>query len=649
MSSIGTSTASIIAAWVISTAIFMAFTRYISRHLQKKTWPLKIIFIVMFIGGMAMYCTINYRALALAVDGKLVKDASLKWVNKDTQFLQILPYVIMRSIIDVGRMFCGYCNSDVFYKLPEAESPLYVLSFWLVQLIVFYTTATALIIRFGNDLLRWIRIMTTKVSEIDLVFGINADSLAFGRNIAGKKGSMLVYVDAVVGEDYESSIRDIGGLTYSDKDAMKATTSFLKTIRVKPKRTKLKLYALSDEYDCNLQYARMMCESLEKFGVLPEHTELVLLGTDEWKGMMFQSSENKYGYGNVLSFDEYEMAARLLMHKYPLCNAINFDENGRATEDMEVLIVGFGRIGHDVLRKVIANGQFEGSKFHATMYDPNCEKRTGFITSQYPMMFANYDIDFEPQDGRGSKIFKFLEDNAARLKYIVICLKDRDTARDIAIRMADRLQAVGYPLNVYTCDTKSVRCYSQYAKECETHWIYDSELLYSGELDHYAMELNHRYCGGKSVNEDWKNCAYFDRMSSRASVDYLIPLLRKIAMNGTLTHEQRENLAKSEHLRWCAFHYTFGYDVMERDEFIQRVKDYQAEIREHGKSKIKVTKDTKAMKHVCLVDWDELDDISREENSITHGSKDYKEFDRGNVDMVTSIIHNKAGEDNFAL
>ena len=265
------------------------------------------------------------------------------------------------------------------------------------------------------------------------------------------------------------------------------------------------------------------------------------------------------------------------------------------------------------------------------------------------MMFANYDIDFEPQDGRGSEIFKFLNSNASRLKYIVICLKDRDMARNIAIRMADRLQSMGYPLNVYTCDTKSVRCYSQYAKECETHWIYDSELLYTGELDHYAMELNHRYCGGISLNEDWKSCAYFDRMSSRASVDYLIPLLRKIAVNGTLTREQRENLSKSEHLRWCAFHYTFGYDVMDRDEFIQRVKDYQAEIREHGKSKLKVTKDMKAMKHVCLVDWDELDEISRAENSLTHGSKDYKEFDRGNVDMVTSIIHNRNGEDNFTL
>ena len=259
-------------------------------------------------------------------------------------------------------------------------------------------------------------------------------------------------------------------------------------------------------------------------------------------------------------------------------------------------------------------------------------------------MFANYDIDFEPQSGRGNKIFKFLQENAHKLKYIVVCLDNRDTARDIAVHMVDRLQTLGCPLNVYTCDSKSVRCYSQYAKECETHWIYDSELLYSGELDGYAMELNHRYCGGSSALEDWKQCAYFDRMSSRASVDYLIPLIRRMrAKTGAdvLTPEQRENLARSEHLRWCAFHYTFGFDVMDKKEFIGRVKEYLNDIREFGKSSVKITKDRKRLVHVCLVGWDELDEISRIENALTHGNRDYKNSDRMNVDMVTELMRGK--------
>lgn len=630
----------ILLAWFLSTTLAAVLILHVSNNPKKRDSLLKVLFIIMFFVGMAMYCSMYYEVIVLTKRGQIPVENSLKWVSAASPF-QIVPYVIVRSIMDVGKMFGGHFNTDVFYKLPIADKPACVLAFWFVMFTAFYMTATTLLVRFGNNLLRWVKLKTSKVSRLDLVFGANSDSLLFGRNIAGKNKNMLVYVDNVIGEDYEASIRNIGGLTYSSKEATKASPSFLKEIRVNPRKTKLRLYAFSGEYDSNLQYARMMFESLEKLKMPPENASLVLLGTDEWKGMMFQSSETRYGYGEVVSFDEHEMAARLLTYKYPLCNAINFDENCRASEDMNVLIVGFGRTGHEVLRKVIANGQFEGSRFHATVYDPNFEHRVGFIRSQYPEMFVNYEIDFEPQSGRGSKIFKFIKDNAKTLKYIVICIEDGEVARDIAVRMADRLHALGYPLNVYTCNTKSVRCYSQYVMECETHWLYDSELLYSGELDRYAMKLNHKYTGGKSVNEDWKNCSYFDRMSSRASVDYLVPLINRLRAkvnSGELTGVQRENLAKSEHLRWCAFHYTFGYEVMERDEFVRRVQDYQDEIDRLGESKIKVTKDKNSLKHVCLVDWDELDEISKIENQITNGSKNYKDYDRGNVDMVMSIL-----------
>ena len=563
-------------------------------------------------------------------------------------------YVVVRSVIDVGRMFYGYANTDVFYSLPAAQNPVIVLLFWLVYTTVFYTAASALLIRFGNNLLRWIKVTTAKILnfDVDIIFGINSDSIVFGRNIAYKKRHMLIYVDSIVNEDYETSIQNLGGIIYSSSEALKASRALLHEINIKPRNKKLRLYAMSDDYDKNIQYASMMSESLQKANIPPEQTELVLLGTDEMKGMIFQADKNHYGYGDVISFDEYEMSARLLTYEYPICNAINFCEDGRASEPVDVIIGGFGRIGHEVLRKIIANGLFEGSfegnRLNITIFDPKHGDREGFIKSQYPKMFVapNVVIDFISQDIRSGKSFKFLKEHASRLKYIVICLEDRDTARNIAVRMVDRLQAMECPMNVYTCDSKSVRCYSHNIKECRTIWLYDSELLYSGEIDRYAIELNHRYMelyrngsGNVSAAEDWRNCDYFGRMSSRASVDYLIPLLKRVMTNPAgLTHEQRENLSRSEHLRWCAFHYTFGYDVMEMPEFLQRVKAWKKETDEKGKSSIKLTKDTDKKTHVCLVEWDVLDEISRAENAITNGKRNYKENDRDNVDMVIELM-----------
>lgn len=628
---------------VFTAVLFIILITYMSKHPQKNTKPLKFLFAVMFVFGVVLYCYCHYENLVQALKG-VSKDKTLDWVKVNASwpyYILYILYVVMRAVIDVGMMFYGRGNADLFYSLQISKEPLYVFLFWLIHVIAFGTTASALLIYFGSELRRWGSIVKNKmpnISDVDLIFGVNANSLALGRNLAEKKGNMIVYVDSMIKDDYESSIRSLGGLVYSDTEALKASDSLLKRISMTGRKRKLRLFALSDDYDDNIQYAQKMLKSLEGLQIQSEQTELILLGTNESKGMMFQANGERYGYGNVIAFDEYEMTARLLLYKYPLCSFVNFDENGKATEDVEVLIGGFGCIGHEVLRKIFANGRFEGSKLTIKIFDPKYGDKSGFVGSQYYKMFATPDaeIGFERYDIRSGDCFKFLQEHAKKLKYIVICLEDRETARNVALRMVDRLQAMGCPQNVYTCDSKSIRCYSHDAGNCEPLSIYDSDLLYSEELDGYAKELHHYYSKGNSLAEDWKQCGYFHRMSSRASVDYLIPLLQKItAGTNSLTPEQRENLAKCEHLRWCAFHYTFGYEAMEIEEFIERLKKKQAGTLEPGETP---RQDSVERKHVCLVSWDKLDDVSQAENSITHGHRDYKQNDRDNIDVIMGLI-----------
>lgn len=638
-----------VASFVLAVIVFLLIVMFIVRYnTQKNTKLLKITFLFMFILGIVTYYYCNYMVVEEVVNGTL-KEKSLEWLQSEnsSRCYQVL-YIIMRTVIDVGMMFSGRANSEVFYSLPESKYPLLVFLFWGLHTIAFFTTSSALLIRFGGDFLRWLRKTNPCVTNVDIIFGINEDSITFGRKIADKNESILVYVGSTASEYYETSIHDFGGIVYSGTDALKATESFLKDILFMKNihKIKLRLYAISREYDKNFQYAKMMHDSLKALNIQPEQTQLILLGTDEQNGMSFQANEDEYGYGSVVSFNECELTARLLTFEYPLCNAINFDENGRSTENMEVLIVGVGRIGHEVLREVISNGQFAGSNFHLTIYDPKFNRSKDFFVSHYQTMYASadYRIDFEPKEGKSNTLFNFIKENALKLKYIVICLEDRETSRDLAIRIVDVLRYKGCSQSVYTCDSKSVRCYSSEVQK--THWIYDSDVIYSGKLDRYAMELHHRYelLQGKtnSLEQDWKECKYFYRMSSRASVDYLIPLIRRImSAEKTLTPEQRENLAQSEHLRWCAFLYTFGYDVMDKYEFAQRIHKQKEEILKFGSSKIKPREDAEQRKHLCLVSWDKLDYISRLENFLTHSNKDYKELDRENVDMVKELLQSE--------
>lgn len=591
----------IVTAGLLSTLLFIALIIYISKNPHKGANPLKAAFIFMFIAGMAVYCTCYYLNLKYAIDGT-IKSSSLDWAKgEDSPWLHV-AYIMMRSVMDVGLMFNGRNNSGVFYSLPESKNALYVIIFWLIHMIAFYTVASALLVRFGHKLLQWIRIKTTKAGAIDLVFGVNSNSLAVGRQIADSQKKMLIYVDNKISESFEAPIRNLEGFIYSNSSALKADLDFLHDIRLKPGKSVFRLYALSDDYDRNLQYAQRMLKSLSELNIRPEQTELVLLGTDEYKGMAFQAGDAGYGYGNVISCNEFEIAARMLVSTYPLCDAIKFDTSGRALEDMDVLIVGFGRMGQEVLRKLIANGQFAGSSFHAAVFDPDLDRRLGFIKAECPQMFEHYDIKFYSYDGRSSEIYEFIKENAAKLKYIVICLEDSETARDIAIRIVDRMYTLKYLQKVYTCDKSGVRCYSSSAKECVSHWIYDSTMLYSLKFDEYAMELNHRYMGGKNAQEDWKQCDYINRVSLRASVDYLVPLISKVSNNALiLTPEQRENLAHSEYLRWCAFNCIFGNNI-------------------------------------SFADWSELADMPQNFHVETHENQDYKDYNYNKIDAVTELM-----------
>lgn len=66
-------------ACILSTVLFASLIIYISKHPQKRTVPLKTAFIIMFVGGIFIYCTCHYRVLELEINGK-INDSSLEWV-----------------------------------------------------------------------------------------------------------------------------------------------------------------------------------------------------------------------------------------------------------------------------------------------------------------------------------------------------------------------------------------------------------------------------------------------------------------------------------------------------------------------------------------------------------------------------------------
>ena len=141
-------------------------------------------------------------------------------------------------------------------------------------------------------------------------------------------------------------------------------------------------------------------------------------------------------------------------------------------------------------------------------------------------------------------------------------------------------------------------------------------------------------------------CDYFGRMSSRASADFYQAVLKATGKTAQQIEDGEwppqddvlENLAITEHMRWCAFHYVMGFHAMTESEFAQRAERYKKEMQEKGTSSLRLSKDMEKRKHACLIPWEELDRLSEREGAVTGKKLDYKQLDRNNILVLPELL-----------
>ena len=598
-----------VAVIVVAAAIFTAVILYLAVNQDNREKWLGITFLIASTGGFCLYGAANAYG-----SGSFFAD-------------------VFETIVDVGRMFAGINDVAAFQKFAGEDSPWMVL-FWAIHFLAYYSMASAIIMAVAKGTLKRLRSWFLKVNDVELIYGITGNSIAYGRNLAENKHASVVFV-GTSSAGKESDISKMGGLLYTDNVALNPDRKLLERLSVKKGKGKIRLSALSRNIDANYEYAQKLLKCLKDADIDPQQTEVVLYGHEEHNGEPLQAHGEKYGYGTVRVFDKAELVARLLIQKYPLCDAISFDEKGRATEDTDVLLVGFGRKGQEILEKIVENGQFEGSSFRIKVFDSNGKNTDGFFRMRHESLLENYDITFEPYDGRSRQFAEYLSNELKALKYIVVAVGDSGVGREIAMNILELMSGSKIDIPVYQCNNDSVVRY-QSGQVTECSGLYDADIMYGGHMDDFAKMLNHQYChNDASAKKNWADCRYFDRMSSRASADYLSSLLKRIGVDkmDIIPEEMLLNLAKSEHLRWNAFHHACGYRKMEKDELKKRAELYA----NGGISRI--TKGTENKLHACLVSWDELDELSKLESSITGKDIDYKKKDMENVLMVKELLN----------
>lgn len=539
--------------------------------------------------------------------------------------------IVMKTLLTVCRMFGGVNDFPAVRDTKLFSNDGMVSLFWAAHFLAFYLTASAAIAVLGKRMMKYLRTHMLRWGDLCLIYDATPDTI----HLAGekRKGRSVVMVSERSDDTVSAMADSMGAIEFQGGRNLCAGESFLKSLCFRGGGRKLDVYCIGVDPGRNLRYADALLHALQARSVNPEATSLFLLGVSEDRADRLLAQGDRYGYGTLFACNQYELIARLIVEKCPPWRFLRCDERARAQDDLRVIVVGFGQLGQAVLRQLLINGQMEGSTFHAEVFDRRMDDLRGAYEACYPSLLAGYDITLHAADADSALFYERLSVHVPDM--IALCTSSRKQNGELA----DILYRLYANRTLKPC---VVQCTPEAVLIDDEE--YRLENVDVRGMDRTAMMLNHVYCGGPSPEEDWKRCDPFSRASCRASVDFFPAFLyaagvtREEVLAGKWPPGPAalENLSRTEHLRWCAFHFAMGYAPMSDEEFNQRVERYR-----RGEA-IRIAKNAEAGTHACLIPWDQLDDLSQRENAVTGGSVDYRAIDVNNVLALPDLLR-KAG------
>lgn len=565
-----------------------------------------------------------------------------------TEQIGNVPLAVMRALLAVCGMFVSKMDFSVVEKYAFFQTVGGEFLFWLLHLFALYATASAAITTVGGEALKKLRLFLARWGELHLIYGVNDRSMELCSELMKTGNNSVVFVDRKMDSGLALSLAKSGCVLRNDDHALQADAAFLRSIGVRRGKRKIALYILEGDSAVSLTYARKFLQALQQRNVDPAQTSLIISDREDSSAKDLQVMGDRYGYGYVTVFQEANLVSRLLVQNYPPSNYVSFDGNGKAQDNFEAVVIGFGQIGQAVLRSLVMNGQFYGSRFRADVFALDCDRANGFFDDSFREVLTRYDIHFHTDDGRSREMFSFLRQRAGSLKYVVICTGSEKMNRQIAQDLNTFFLRNGFSVPVLQCSYSGVRFLDGDGNSANLCKLYQPEILTMQQLDKMAMMLNYYYMQGSSKTplEEWMACDYFSRMSSRASADFIDAFLKAAGVSAeeaaggkwNLSEAQMENLARTEHMRWCAFHFCMGFTPMSPEEFRERGRTHRMQ-KDAGNSRpIRIGKNMEGRSHACLIPWEELPDLGCREAEFTGVTVDYQDMDRRNVLAIPEML-----------
>ena len=563
-----------------------------------------------------------------------------------------LALSVVRTPLSVTRMFAGINELSAIEGTALVRSPLGLTLFWLVHMLAFFSTASAVLVTIGAAAMRQLRLLLSRRGDLTLLFGINDNTIAVGRECLAQGGCSVVFIAETADSAVISDLNGLGMTVLTGQDAIESGDATIRSLHLSGR--KISVFALDTAEDQNLYYALRLKDALQRAGVKAEDTRITLPGEEEILSPMLRVSPESYGFGYVYVYDVGDLAARAMVRICPPWELISFGPDGRAAEDFDCVVIGFGRCGQAALKKLVMNGQFSGSSFRAAVFSPNVRNESGYLLTDSPALFQNYDISLIAADGRSRELYDYIAAHLSTLKLVAVCTGSEEMNREISdsLMLFFKRRQAEY-VAVVQCNRRGARYQATVASPIVTMGIYNLSMLSAEEADRDAIVLNAVYdTSEKSDWEKWVGCDTFSKISSRASADFLPAFLRAagrtreqaLAGDWKLDAVMLDALGETEHRRWNAFHFAMGYTTMTEEEFAANAAAWEADRAAGRTPSRRISKNQVARTHACLIPWEELDALSARESALTGRAVDYKQTDINNVLALPRLLGERKTE-----
>ncbi len=399
-------------------------------------------------------------------------------------------------------------------------------------------------------------------------------------------------------------------------------------------------FFLSKNADHNVSLAFKLMEKIKELK-LPT-TQVSIFVYPNWENIesfVVGKQRDMSSHFDIKYVNLIDLYANAFWKKYKPVDFVKFNaETCEAEEDFKMAIVGFNKVTRGAMFKIYTQARFEKSEFGLDVYDVSASAKGESFKKRFPGFAKDITLNF-------IDLNKFLEaesvivGNLSKYKLLIVDfgddLKNCEFLRNIQTVILENdlfdvtvASFVKYP----DSDLMDSELYPNILLFGQSETIYNSESIILESFIKSGKLVNDYYNSTKKDSmkiKNWIGMSNFEKGSNISVGDFNYTFVKLIGrenfakFNSTQDFEQwlLENpkkfdvLARTEHLRWNAYLFSNGWDVMPLESEI-----------------MPFNKDESKKLHTCLVPFDELDAVSAMFN------EDYKKYDADNVKIVYDIF-----------